>query len=77
MKVATGTCLVLMWLLTATIYWNNSHSVVSHTLWDCYGQTCCTTRITPKRTPKRIWNVKNDSKQQTHILNNIFLIPPL
>ena len=67
-----------MWLLTATLYWNNSHNVISHTLWDCYAQACLTTIATFKGTFNRTtWCYVNVSKQHTHINNNTFLIPPL
>ena len=72
MKVANATCLVLMWLLAATLYWNHSHSVFSHTLWDGYVQT------TLKRTTNKFaWCFVNASILHTHINNNTFLIPPL
>ena len=76
MKIAPATLLVLMWLL-ATLYCNNSHSVLSHTLWECYAQTCFITIATFNRTSNRIaCYVVNDSENHTYI-NNIFLKPSL
>ena len=77
MKVANATFLVLMWLI-ATLYYNNSHSVLSHILWKCYAQACFTTIATFKGTPNQIaCYVISDSKYHTHINKNIFLIPSL
>jgi hypothetical protein len=76
MKVATATYFVLMWLL-ATLYCNNSQSVLSHTLWECHAPTCFTYFAPFKVTSKSIaWYVVNVSNHKVwynnlnvHILN--------
>ena len=53
MKVAYATYLVIiMWLVLATPYWIYSHSVNSHTTWECLTNSCF------KNTHKNVINPK-------------------
>jgi hypothetical protein len=71
MKVAFATSLVIIvWLLLATTYCQNSHSVTSHKPWECIVCSHCKIKVTPNTI---IWNCTIDSSQ--HVGLNLLLAP--